>query len=90
MYGKGISEEEFSELSELMRIKGVEHRAFELLSELRTSEKLAVKDKTFLKSFIPPWASSEPLSGIDATFYGTGSFTGDMEVFERVVEIINR
>lgn len=41
LYGRGITQEQFQELSDLMSSKGVAHQAFELLAELRTSEKVA-------------------------------------------------
>ena len=89
-YGQSITQNQFEELSEAMRRKGVEHQAFELLADLRISEQQAIEDRDFLKKFIPPWASEEPLSGIDPTFYGTGTFLGDLAVYERVVKILNR
>jgi|GEM_PF-2115635 len=53
------------------------------------NEKTVKDDIKFLLSLLPTWAKEVP-AGFDPTMYGTGSYTGDLEVNKRVREIEDR
>ena len=45
------------------------------------------KDIVFLLNLVPDWAKVVP-KGLDATFYGTGTYEGDLEVNKRLNQIM--
>jgi hypothetical protein len=44
-------------------------------------------DLKFLGSLLPEWATHTPLYGLDPTMYGTGTYLGDMKIFQRLVHL---
>jgi len=45
------------------------------------------KDLIFLLSLLPDWVKEVP-KGLDATFYGTGSYEGDLKVKQRIEKLL--
>jgi len=60
----------------------------DMKDDSKTDESM-LSDIKFLLSFVPDWAK-EVHEGVDATFYGTLSYEGDMDVKKRVDEIKGR
>lgn len=54
-----------------------------LLADVR----LSLLDIKFIKSLLPEWAKTAP-KGLDPTFYGTGSQSGDQKVVDRINKIL--
>lgn len=61
----------------------------QLLKALKIEAKIEYDDTHFLLSLLPDWAKIVP-SNLDPTFYGTGSYEGDMEVKDRIDRIKKR
>jgi len=50
---------------------------------------ISLDEYLLLKSLIPDWAKIVP-KGLDPTFYGTGSYEGDIKVMNKVKDIHKR
>lgn len=50
---------------------------------------LSLKEYLLLKSLIPEWAKT-PRKRLDPTFYGTGSYEGDIKVIEKLKSMHKR
>jgi len=60
-----------------------------LIKNLKKEAQIEYDDMKFLFSLLPDWAKIVP-SNLDPTFYGTGTYEGDMEVKDRIETIKKR